>query len=126
MAKRKVTNGSQVKGKNGKGSAPILDEDGFEILGGASGELKIGEVVEGVFGGVVRELESIQKGKPGVPLYQIGARVVLGSTVLRNRIEDGGVDVGDTLKVTRLEDAKSKKKGFNDTKIFDVRVKRAH
>lgn len=125
MAKRKAVRGPRTNGKNGK-SGPVLDEEGYEILGGSSQEMKVGEVVEGVYGGVIRELESIQKGKPGVPLYQIGGRVVLGSTVLKNRIEDGGVDVGDLLKVTRLEDAKAKKKGFNDTKIYDVRVKRAH
>jgi hypothetical protein len=54
----------------------------------------------------------------------VGGRSILGGTVLRSRIEEGKVQVGDTLKITRLEDAK-KKPGQNPAKLFDVRVKRA-
>jgi hypothetical protein len=103
---------------------PVIDEDGFEVLGGGSGtEMQIGEIVEGTYGGVTRSMPSKQKGKPPIPFYQVGARQLLGGTVLRQRIEDGKVKPGDFLRVTRLEDAPAKR-GQNPAKLFDVRVKR--
>ena len=103
----------------------VIDDEGYEILGGGNGqEMQIGEVVEGTYLGVTRTLPSKQKGKPAIPFYSVGGRSILGGTVLRSRIEEGKVQVGDTLKITRLEDAK-KKPGQNPAKLFDVRVKRA-
>ncbi len=107
-------------GKDGK----VVDSDGFEVLGGGVGtEMQVGEVVEGVYGGVTRTMPSRQKGKPPIPFYQVGARQLLGGTVLRDRIEGGKVKPGDMLRVTRLEDAPAKK-GQNPAKVYDVRVKR--
>lgn len=106
------------------GMAPTVDEDGYEIVGGQSQGLEIGETCEGVFHGIPRSMPSRRKGQPDVPFFLIGSRMLLGSTVLRNRIEEGQVQVGDYVKVTRLEDG-SAKKGQNAAKIFDVRVKRA-
>lgn len=116
--------GEKVKGNhatNGK----VLDDEGFEILGGGVGvEVQIGEVVEGIFGGVVRSMSGAKKGT-SVPFYQIGSRSVMGGTVLRTRIEEGNVQPGDLLRITRMPDAKPRK-GQNAAKIFDVRVKRAN
>lgn len=107
-------------GKDGK----VFDAEGFEVLGGGVGtEMQIGEVVEGAYGGITRTMRSRQKGKPPIPFYQVGARQLLGGTVLRARIEDGKVMPGDFLRVTRLEDAPAKK-GQNPAKVYDVRVKR--
>jgi len=113
-----------------KKSAPVtsnarpVDEDGFEILGGDQSPLAVGEVVMGVFGGVVRHLPAKKKGQAPLPVYRVGTRELLGNTVLRDRIEKGEVKEGDTLKVTRLEDAPAKK-GQNPAKMFAVGVKRA-
>lgn len=104
---------------------PVVDDEGYEILGGDSSAMAVGEVVEGVFGGVVRNLPAKKKGVPPVPVYQIGARTVIGGTVLRDRIEKGKVKEGDYLKVTRLEDGAAKK-GQNAPKMFAVGVKRAN
>jgi hypothetical protein len=132
MARTKKTNGKSnvdsVTGEKVKGThatnGKILDEEGFEILGGGVGvEVQIGEVVEGIFGGVIRNMAGAKKGT-SVPFYQIGARSVMGGTVLRTRIEEGNVLPGDFLRITRMPDGKSKK-GQNAPKIFDVRVKRA-
>lgn len=101
----------------------IVDEDGYEILGGSSEEMQIGEVVEGVFHGVVRTMAGLKKGTT-VPFYQVGARQILGGTVLKNRIEEGKVKEGDMLKITRVADAK-KKPGREPAKMYQVRVKRA-
>ena len=49
---------------------------------------------------------------------------MLGSTVLRQRIEEGKVKEGDFLRVTRVEDGPAKR-GRNACKVYDVRVKRA-
>lgn len=103
---------------------PALDDEGFEIVGGDNSPMQVGEVVEGIFGGVVRNLPSKQKGKPPVPVYQIGSRTIVGAAVLRNRIDDGKIAEGDYLKVARLEDGTAKK-GQSAPKMFDVRVKRA-
>lgn len=101
--------------------APIVDDEGFEIIGGDSTPMQIGEVVVGVYGGEVRSF----KGRKGqVPIYQIGARTIMGGAVLTNRIKDGKVEIGDILKVTRIEDAPAKK-GQNPAKMYEVRVKRA-
>lgn len=100
------------------------DAEGFEIVGGSGGkEMAIGEVVEGVYGGVVRTMPGRKKGSK-VPFYQVGDRALLGSTVLKSRIEDGKITEGDFVRVTRLEDGTAKK-GQNAAKIFEVRVKRA-
>ncbi len=105
----------------GQTNGKQLDEDGFEIIGGDSTPLQVGEMVEGLYGGVVRSL----KGKKGnVPVIQIGTRTILGNVVLMSRIKDGKVNEGDTLRVTRLEDA-AKKPGRNPAKMFAVAVKRA-
>jgi hypothetical protein len=102
----------------------VIDEDGFEVLGGGNGQaMEVGEIVEGPFGGIARTLPGKKKGQI-VPIYQIGARQVLGGTVLKSRIEEGKVKVGDVLRITRLEDAPAKR-GQNAAKLFDVRVKRA-
>ncbi len=109
-------------------NAPNVDEDGFELLGGGVGkEMAIGEVVTGVFGGVVREMPGKKKGTR-VPFYQVGDRALLGSTVLKSRIDEamkaGKLKEGDELRVTRTEDA-AKKPGQNPAKIYEVRVRRA-
>lgn len=101
-----------------------VDKDGFELLGGDNSPMAVGEVVVGEFGGVVRVLPSKRKGGEAVPIYQVGDRSVLGSTVLKSRIEDGNVEVGDTLEITRLEDGTAKK-GQSAPKMYKVRVKRA-
>jgi hypothetical protein len=99
-----------------------VDEEGFEIIGGDSAPMAIGEVVEGVFGGVVRSI----KGRKGmVPIFQIGTRTILGNAVLASKIKDGNVKEGDYLRVTRLEDG-TPKKGQNPPKMFQVGVKRAN
>lgn len=109
-----------TRAKDGK----VYDDDGFEVIGGGVGkEMQVGEVVEGVFGGVVRTQPSKQKGKPPLPFYQVGDRQLLGGTVLRSRIEEGKVKPGDYLRVTRIEDAPAKR-GQNPAKVYDVRVKR--
>jgi hypothetical protein len=120
--------------KNGKRkSDPVtgetISDDGFEMLGGGVGkEMAIGEVVVGKFGGVVREMPSKRKGET-VPFYQVGDRTLLGSTVLRSRIEEGlksgKLEVGDTMRVTRIEDA-AKKRGQNPAKVYTVEVKRGN
>jgi len=101
-----------------------VDEDGFEILGGDSSPMGVGEVVQGPFKGVARFIKPKRKGAAPVPIYQIGARTVMGSAVLKERIESGKVQEGDYLKVTRLEDGTAKA-GQNAPKMYDVRVKRA-
>lgn len=113
--------GEAIKNGTGRG---FVDEDGFEVLGGDQSEIAIGEVVTGEFRGILRYLPAKRKGQPPLPIYGIGARSVLGGTVLRNRIEEGRIVEGDTLKITRLADAAAKK-GQNPAKLFDVRVKRA-
>lgn len=105
-------------------SSGFIDEEGFEVLGGDQSEIGIGEVVTGEFRGILRHLPAKRKGQPDLPIYGIGSRSVLGGTVLRNRIEEGQVKRGDTLRITRLADA-APKKGQNPAKLFDVRVKRA-
>ncbi len=113
MAKR--TNKTQ------KNVAAGVDEDGFEIIGGDSAPMAIGEVVEGVFGGVA----STFKGRKGpVPIYQVGTRTIMAGAVLVRKLKDGKVKVGDTLRVTRLEDGAAKK-GQSAPKMFAVGVKRA-
>jgi hypothetical protein len=116
MARKKAPK-STTNGKT------AIDEDGFEIIGGSNAPIEIGEVVEGEYCGVVRHLPPKRKGQAPLPVYRIGARDVLGGTVLKQRIEDGKVKPGDTLRITRLEDAPAKK-GQNPAKLFDVRVKR--
>jgi hypothetical protein len=105
-----------------------VGDDGFEMLGGAVGkEMAVGEVVTGVYAGVVREMPGRRKGTT-IPFYQVGDRTLLGSTVLKSRIEEGErlekLHVGDTVRVTRIEDAK-KKPGQNPAKIYLVEVKRS-
>jgi hypothetical protein len=108
-------------GKNQKTTSVGVDEDGFEIIGGDSAPMGIGEVVEGVFGGVARTI----KGRNGqVPIYQIGTRTIMGTAVLQSKIKDGKVQEGDYLRVTRLADGTAKK-GQNAPKMFQVGVKRA-
>ena len=107
--------------------AAVLDDDGFETLGGEAGqEMAVGEVVEGKFQGVTRTLPGRKKGTT-IPFYTVGNRSILGGTVLRTRIEEalaaGKLKVGDLMRVTRLEDAK-KKPGQNPAKIYRVQVKR--
>jgi hypothetical protein len=116
---RKKQNGANVSSSGG----PVTDEDGFEVLGGDQTPLQVGECIVGTFGGIVRTMPGRRKGTE-IPVYQIGTRSVLGTAVLINRITEGKVSVGDTLKVTRLEDAAAKK-GQNPAKLYDVRVKRA-
>lgn len=112
-----------AKAKTRDGKPVIVDGDGFEVLGGGSGQqIEVGEIVEGVFGGIVRTMPGKKKGQ-SVPFYQVGARQVLGGTVLKSRIEEGKVKVGDILRITRLEDA-APKRGQNAAKLYDVRVKR--
>jgi len=101
----------------------ITDDDGFEILGGDNKPLEVGEQAEGTFGGVVRSIPSKRKNEPPIPVYQIGSRTLIGSSVLKHRLEDGKVMPGDYLRVTRLEDGTAKK-GQNAPKLYDVRVKR--
>lgn len=113
-----------TKKKNAPTTNRNVDDDGFEILGGDQSPMVVGEVVVGVFGGVVRNLPAKKKGQPPLPVYRIGTREILGNTVLRDRIEKGEVKEGDTLKVTRLEDGQAKK-GQNAPKMFAVGVKRA-
>jgi hypothetical protein len=122
MSKKAIANKKMAAFKLPK-QGGIVDDDGFEILGGSSQEIQIGEVIEGVYGGVTRSMPSRKKGQPPIPFYQVGARQVLGGTVLRQRIEEGKVKPGDTLRITRLEDAPAKR-GQNPAKLFDVRVKR--
>lgn len=115
-------------GKSNGATAPHIDEDGFETIGGSVGkELEIGEVVTGVFGGIVREMAGRKKGTK-IPFYLVGDRALLGSTVLRNRIEEGiklkKLSVGDEVRVTRIEDAK-RKPGMNPAKLYTVGVRRA-
>lgn len=107
---------------------PVLDDDGFETLGGEAGtEMAVGEVVTGPFGGIVRSMPGKKRGQE-VPFYQVGNRTLLGGTVLRTRIEDarkaGKLKEGDIMRVTRLEDAKAKR-GQNAAKIYRVQVKRS-
>ena len=114
--------------KQAPNSAPNVDEDGFELLGGGQGkEMAIGEVVTGVYGGVVREMPGKRKGTK-VPFYQVGDRALLGSTVLKSRIEEAikakKLKEGDELRVTRIEDA-PKKPGQSPAKLYEVRVRRA-
>jgi len=110
--------------RNGKSKSTTtvgVDEDGFEIIGGDSAPMGVGEVVEGVCGGVARTI----KGRTGpVPIYQIGTRTIMGTAVLQSKIKDGKVKEGDYLRVTRLEDGTAKK-GQNAPKMFQVGVKRA-
>ena len=115
-AQRKVTDV-----RNG---APVIDDEGFEVIGGDNSEMAVGEVVIGVYGGIVRYLEPLKKGGERLPVFQVGTRTLLGGTVLRNRIADGKVAEGDLLKITRLPDGK-KKPGQNAPKLFAVAVKRA-
>lgn len=119
MAKIKET--KVAKGAPG----PVVDADGFEIIGGGDGaEMAVGEVVEGLFGGITRSLPAKKKGQPPLPIYAVGTRTLLGGTVLRARFEEGGIKVGDLVRVTRLADA-PKKPGRNPAKLFQVGVKRA-
>lgn len=102
---------------------PVVDDEGFEVVGGDQSPMAVGEVVTGVFGGVVRTIAGRRKGS-SVPVYQVGTRNILGTAVLVSRITEGRIKEGDILKVTRLEDAEAKK-GHNAAKLYDVRVKRA-
>jgi len=117
------------KKANGKSqTTPVIDDEGFELLGGGQGkEMALGEVVVGVFAGVVRSMKGQRKGTT-VPFYQVGDRALLGSTILRSRIEEAikakKLREGDTLKVTRIEDIKAKP-GQSPAKNYEVRVKRA-
>lgn len=119
---------SNAKSKSRAGAGGVLiDEDGFEQLGGGVGtEMAIGEVVTGEFGGVVRVMPGKRRGS-SVPFYQVGDRTLLGGTVLKNRIEEGmkagKLKEGDTIRVTRIEDAKAKR-GQNPAKLYTVGVKR--
>lgn len=133
----KRTNG---KGKNGKSnghsnghtnvtSPTILSDDGFETIGGATGqEMAIGEVVTGVYGGIIRTMPGKKRGT-SIPFYLVGDRSLLGSTVLKSRIEEGEklgkVTRGCIMRVTRLEDSK-KKPGQNPAKVYKVEVKAAN
>ena len=118
------------KASKGIGTSPSrkgtvnVDADGFEVLGGGTGAaIEIGEVVEGIFEGIIRTMQGKKKGQGPVPFYGIGGRAVLGGTVLKQRIEDGKVKPGDYLRILRLEDATAKR-GQNAAKLFDVRVNR--
>jgi len=102
---------------------PGLDADGFEIIGGDSAPMAVGEVVEGVYGGIARTVPGAKKGQL-VPIFQIGTRTIMGGAVLASKIRDGKVEEGDYLRVTRLEDGTAKK-GQNAPKMFQVGVKRA-
>lgn len=123
MAKKAIVKKASKQGAFQVKGNVIVDDDGFEVLGGGSGQqIEIGEVVEGIFGGIVRTMPGKKKGQ-SVPFYQVGTRQILGGTVLKSRIEEGKVKVGDMLRITRLEDAPPKR-GQNAAKLFDVRVKR--
>ena len=109
-------------------NVPNIDDEGYEILGGGIGkEMAIGEVVVGTYGGIVREMPGKKRGT-SIPFYQVGDRTLLGSTVLRDRFEQGEksgkLSIGDTVRVTRVEDAPAKR-GQNAAKVFEVAVKRA-
>lgn len=125
MRKNKGKNkGSKSNGTTG----PVIDDEGFELLGGGRGkEMALGEVVVGIYGGVVRSMKGQRKGTT-VPFYQVGDRALLGSTILRSRIEEATkakkLREGDILKVTRIEDIKAKP-GQSPAKNYEVRVKRA-
>jgi hypothetical protein len=121
MARSKVSKVTRTKSTKG----PVMDDDGFEVIGGDNSPMAIGEVIVGEYGGVVRTLPAKRRGAPPVPVYQIGSRTVLGNAVLKARIEDGKVKEGDILKVTRLEDGTAKK-GQSAPKLFAVGVKRAN
>jgi hypothetical protein len=117
---------SKRNGKN-KAAPAVKSSDGFEMLGGGLGkEMALGEVVTGVYGGVARVMPGKRKGTT-VPFYQVGDRVLLGSTVLRTRIEEGEkagkLKVGDTIRVTRIEDLPAKR-GQAPAKMHTVEVKR--
>lgn len=104
--------------------AKQVDNDGWETLGGGEGtEPEIGEVIEGVFYGSPRSLKPLAKGQKGAPIYLIGERSLVGGAVLRMRIEEGKVAVGDKLEVTRLPDLPAKK-GQSAGKNYKVRVQR--
>jgi len=124
MAKKAIKNvpGKKVSLGRVANGGIVYDEDGFEVLGGGGQAIEIGEVVEGIFAGVVRNMPGKKRGQ-SVPFYQVGSRQVLGGTVIKSRIEEGKVKVGDFLRITRLEDAPAKR-GQNPAKLFDVRVKR--
>ncbi len=110
--------------RNGKSKSTSVgvDDDGFEIIGGDTAPMGVGEVVEGVYGGVARNY----KGKQGVvPIYAIGTRTIMGNAVLKGKLKDGNVKEGDYLRVTRLADGTAKK-GQNAPKMFQVGVKRAN
>lgn len=107
-----------------RAATAIKSTDGFELIGGGGGEIQLGEVVTGVYGGVVRTLPAKRKGQPPLPIFLIGDRTVLGGTVLRQRFEEGKVKEGDTVRLTRLEDAPAKA-GHNPAKVFKVEVKRS-
>jgi len=116
MAKSKKRNG-----------APTMSDDGFETIGGAAGqEMGIGEVVTGVYMGVVRTMPGKKRGTV-VPFYQVGDRALLGSTVLKSRIEEG-IKLGKvkegktTVRVTRLEDAPAKR-GQNPAKVYKLEAR---
>lgn len=116
--------------RNGKSTptTATVDEDGYELIGGAAGkEMAVGEVVTGRYGGVVRTMPGKRKGSV-IPFYQVGDRTLLGSTVLRDRFEEGiklgKLKEGDMVRVTRIEDAKPKR-GQNAAKVYTVGVKRA-
>lgn len=119
---------SKKRNKGNGQPSQSADADGFEMLGGGVGrEMGIGEVHVGVFRGVVREMAGKKKGTK-VPFFLVGDRPLLGSTVLRSRIEEGikagKLAEGDTIRVTRIEDGPAKR-GQNAPKIYTVEVKRA-
>jgi hypothetical protein len=118
---------SRKNGKKNGTTGPIVSDDGFELIGGGQGkEMAIGEVVTGVYAGIVRTMPGKKRGSV-IPFYQVGDRALLGSTVLKNRIEEGvklgKIREGKTLRVTRIEDAKAKR-GQNPAKLYTVEVKR--
>lgn len=124
---KKVVAAEPVSKKGQRGSkeaSAALDEEGFEILGGDNSPLAVGEVMEGKFRGIVRALPNKRKGQLPIPVYGVGARTIIASTVLADRINGGNVKEGDYLRIIRLPDAEAKK-GQNAAKLFDVRVKRA-
>lgn len=118
MAKRNSKNTTQGK----------VSDDGFEMIGGGGGgtEMAIGEVVTGVYGGIVRTMPGQKRGTV-IPFYDVGGRALLGGTVLRNRVEEaiklGKLKEGKVVRVTRVEDGK-KRRGQNAPKVYTLEVKR--
>ena len=101
----------------------LVDEDGFEVVGGDNAPLAVGETIVGPYAGVVRTMPSTRKGKPPIRVHGFGARSILGGAVIERLIGDGKVKVGDMCKLTRLADGVAKK-GQNAPKLYELRVKR--